>query len=314
MAVFKLEITVTNITNVLTLYDEMQVWRSEAGESGPYTELTAAAAEAATLLAPNAGSYTLNGLTLLFEVDGGVEQTVTFVSADPISADDVADFVNDNSNGVTAVEEGGALRISSDEVGTDSILEITGGTSLTEFGWVVGDKDTGASARITLAPGQTTYFYDDQSGDASYFYKTRYYNSTSGAYSPFSDPLQGNVGSIVDGALLIIAQVDLANLDGTPIVDRRVSFYNVYVPTGLVVDDIGIVGRKIDVFTDAVGHAETPLIMGSVVNVSISGTSIVRKITVPSVGTEFDVMDAIAAADDVFQIQVPDIPAAVRRS
>jgi len=35
---------------------------------------------------------------------------------------------------------------------------------------------------------------------------------------------------------------------------------------------------------------------------------------VPSTGTDFSVNDAIAASDDLFQVQVPDIPSAVRRT
>jgi hypothetical protein len=35
---------------------------------------------------------------------------------------------------------------------------------------------------------------------------------------------------------------------------------------------------------------------------------------VPNTGTEFDLMDETLVLDDPFQIQVPDLPAAVRRS
>jgi hypothetical protein len=105
----------------------------------------------------------------------------------------------------------------------------------------------------------------------------------------------------------------LANIDGRPIDECPITFYNVTVPRQ-VVDSVGVFGREITVLTDQAGYAETMLVKEAVVDITIGGTGIVRRITVPDTGTEFDVMSAIAAADDVFQIQIPDIPAAVRRS
>jgi hypothetical protein len=314
MAVIKLRIYVANLTNVMGLFDKIQVERSTAGESGPFTEITAASAAAATFLGTETASFTLNGKTLELEVDGGSEQTITFVTADPINADDTVDFINDNLTGATATEDTGAVRLTSDTTGTSSLLEITGGTSLTELGFTLDALDNGEDARITLQAGVETYEYDDQSGDPDNYYRTRFYNSGTGAVSSYSDPVKGDIGSIISASQLILATVDLANLDGTPIDDRRVSFHSVYVPGGFIVDDIGVVGRTVDIFTDQAGHAETMLVKGALVNVSISGTSIMRQITIPTSGSEFNVLDEIAAADDIFQIQIPDIPAAVRRS
>ena len=90
-----------------------------------------------------------------------------------------------------------------------------------------------------------------------------------------------------------------------------VVFYNVYMPP-LTVGDIGIVGREISVETDQVGYVEVMLVKGATVDVTISGTGIIRQIVVPD--ADFNVLSAIAAVDDNFQIQTPDIPAAVRRS
>lgn len=314
MAVIKLRIFVPNLTNVMGLFDKIQVERSEAGVGGPYTEITGAAATAATLLGSQSAPFTLNGKTLLLKADGGVEQTITFVSADPINVDDTVDFINANLTGAVATEEVGAVRITSSTLGTSSLLEITGGTALADLGFTSGDADNGEDPRITLQAGVDEYEYDDQSGDPGNYYRTRFYNSSTAAVSSYSDPVLGEVGTIISVSYLILAKVDLANMDGTPIDDRRVSFYNVYVPSGLIVDDIGVVGRAIDIFTNQAGHAETMLIKGATMNVSISGTAIMRRITVPTTGTEFNVLSEIAAADDIFQIQTPDIPAAVRRS
>ncbi len=314
MAVIKLKIYVGNLTNVLGLFDQIQVHRSEVGELGPYTEITGAADAAATLLGSVSAPFTLNGKTLILKVDDGSEQTITFATADPINVDDTVDFINDNLTGATAVEEVGAVRLTSDTLGTSSLLEIVGGTALADLGFTVGDKDNGEDARVDLVPGQADYEYDDQSGDADYWYQTRYYNTGSGSTSSFSDPIQGDIGSIIGASYLIKGTLDLATLDGAPIEDRRITFHPVYVPSGLVVDDIGVVRGDIEVYTDAAGHAEVMLVKGATVDVTISGTGITRQITVPSTGTEFDVLSEIAAADDIFQIQTPDISAAVRRT
>ena len=313
MAVIKLTIAVANLTNVMSLFDKIQVWRSEDGESGTYFEITGASAAAATILGTETSSFTLNGLTLKLKVDEGSEQTITFVSADPINVDDVVTFINDNLTGATATEDSGAVRLSSDTTGTSSTLEITGGTALTELGFVQDDKDNGEDARITLSAGVETYYFDDQSGDPEFYYKVRYYNSSTDAVSDFGAASKGDVGSVLPSSDLIKAIVRLTGMDGKPVTDRKVVFFNKYVPP-LVISEYLMADREITIITDQVGYAETMLVKGSEVVVTIAGTSIVRHITVPSSGTEFSVNDAIAAADDLFQIQVPDIPAAVRRT
>jgi hypothetical protein len=52
---------------------------------------------------------------------------------------------------------------------------------------------TGPGTRVTLIANHPDYFYDDTSGDSSYYYKTRYYNSSTLAVSTFSDPIKGDV-------------------------------------------------------------------------------------------------------------------------
>lgn len=313
MAVIKLTITIGNIANAMSLYDKIQVHRSESGELGPFFEITDAAAAAATLLGSQTAPFTLNGLTIKYKVDEGDEEEITFVTADPINIDDTVDLLNDELVGVTALEDTGALRLTSNTTGTGSVLEITGGTALTELGFTSGDRDTGEDERPVLQAGVSEYLYDDQSGDPDFYYKVRYYNSGSGAVSDFGAASKGDVGSILPPSDLIKAIVKLAALDGKPVVGRQVVFYNKYVPP-LVLSEFLIADREVRILTDQLGYAETMLVKGAKVTVTISGTSIVRDIDVPSTGTEFSVNDSVAAADDLFQIQIPDVPAAVRRA
>lgn len=310
MAIIKLKIYVGNLANVMGLFDKIQVWRSETGIDGSYFEITGGSEAGATLVGLATGPFTLNGLDIKYKLDGGDEQTYTFVSSDPIGIDDVVDQLNTELSGLTASEDVGALRLTSDTLGTASILEVTDGTALTELGLAV-DKDYGTDERITLQGGTTEYEYDDQSGDPDNYYKVRYYDSGTGGLSSFGDPVKGDIGSIVSPTDLVKGYGTLAKLDGKPEVERLVVFYNVYMPP-LTVGDIGIVGREISVETDQAGYFEVMLVKGATVDVTISGTSVIRQIVVPD--ADFNVLSAVAAVDDNFQIQTPDIPAAVRRS
>lgn len=184
MAVIKLQIRVSNLTNVLTLFDTIRVWRSETDENGPFKLITGDAATAAAVTGSEDAPFTLNGLTLRVKVDGGDEQEVTFASANPVYIDSVVDEVNDQTTGLTASATGSALVLTSDTTGTVSLLEVVGGTGLTELGFTAGIVN-GLDAHIDLVLGTTSYEYDDQSGDADYWYKTQYYNTASGGLGAF---------------------------------------------------------------------------------------------------------------------------------
>lgn len=312
MAVIKLTTYVANIANVIGLFDKIRYFRSTAGIGGPYIAITADSAEAASITGSNSAPFNINGQTLTLKVDGGAEQTVTFISPNPLNVDQAIAEIDDQTTGLTPTESGGAVILTSDTTGTSSILEIVGGTALSELGFSAGSAG-GKDADVILAGGTSEYEYDDQNGLSTNYYQSQYVNSSTGAVSSLSDPVQGSVSALVPTANLITAKIDLADVDGAPLVDIVVSLYNIYVPP-LVVSDIGVLGKNIEMVTDSVGHAETTLLKGAVVDVAIAGTEIIRRITVPSTGTEFNLMDEIAAADDLFQIQTPDIPAAVRRS
>lgn len=313
MAVITVEVYVRNLATVLGLFDKLQIHRSKTGELGVYEEITGAAAAAAEVTGTQASPFSVNGLTLILKVDEGSEQTYTFSTTDPISVDDVADALNDPTtglSGVTASEATGALlKLTSDTTGTGSTIEITGGTALTELG-LTAEKYHGVAERPTLVG--TDYTVVDNAGDASYFYKSRFYNSSTQAVSSFSDPVEGDLSSIIAAINLVTASGDIAKPNGQPVEGMRVSFKLVYVDQALVVDSIGVLGHELTVTTDAAGHLETLLVKGAIVDVTFAGTGVSRRITVPD--TDFDLLDAVSNADDIFQIQTHTIPAAPRRS
>jgi hypothetical protein len=154
--------------------------------------------------------------------------------------------------------------------------------------------------------------FDDGSGLASYYYRTRFRNTGNGIFSGWSDWIQGQTGAAVAAAELIIGKVYLAGLDGTALAGKKVLIVNVFDP--IVKDGYGIFGTSITLETDGVGYAETALVKGSLVDVIFAGTSIVRRIQVPSTGTEFDLLDDSLVMDDQFEIKRPDLPYAPRSS
>lgn len=310
---FKVKIYVSEIANVLTQFDQMQVQRSKVGS--PYADaelITAAAAAAAELISANEGQYIIGGQDLFIEVDFGLEQTFTFILSPATILDVVTEF-NSNISGATASDDGtGKMKIESNTTGTGSKIVLPSGSALVTLGFTAGDEDAGEDANIDLVTDQTEYEYDDNDGDATYWYRTRYYNSVTGAFSSWSDWVQGDTGSAVTSANLIVGYVKLADTDGTALAEQKVVICNLFLPDKQ--DGYAVLGGSKEIETDATGRAELTLVKGSVIDVIITGTSIVRRVDVPTTGTEFDMLDDAYSEDDPFSIQVPDLPAAVRRT
>lgn len=317
MATIKLKIYVAELTNVMSLYDVIAVQRSTtAPPTTTEEDLTKDTAQPAALIGTTEGPFILNGKTFTLKVNG-TQVTITFTSPDPVAMPDVVDEFNDAFTlaglAATALDDGtGKLKLVTDDDGTQYTLEIISGSALADLGFTAGAKDNGEAAHITLVLGTVDYEFDDGSGLASYWYRTRFYNVGSGIFSGWSDWIQGQTGAAVDAAELIVGKVKLAGLDGVALASKKVLIVNVFDQTKK--DGYGIFGSSIELETDGTGYAETTLVKGSLVDVVFSGTSIVRRILVPSTGTEFDLLDDSLVVGDQFEIKRPDLPYAPRRS
>lgn len=310
MAVIKLTVFVEKLANVLSLFDSLAVERALT-EVGPFVPITTPTATVATITGTVQGPFTVNGKTLTVKVNNGANQTFSFVTADPISADDLADLINDTITGAVSVEIDQRLKLSTVVTGTGGRIDIVGGTALADLGLTLDAWVTGTDSHVLLSPSQEEYEYDDQNGAVDYFYRTRFYSSISGQFSTYSDPIIGEIGYIVPGSELIVGKIDLAGIDGRPVAGRTILFG---VRDQPLVASSFLIAANAWVVTDEAGHAEINLIKGARVEVTISGTAVTRVITVPDSGSDFNLVDAIAAAEDSFQIHIPDIPTAVRRS
>jgi hypothetical protein len=317
MAVIKVRIFVPNLANTMSLFDVISVQRSTtAPPAATPVDLTEDTAQPAVLVGTVEGPYAVNSKVFTIKVNG-TEVSTTFTSPDPVALPDIVDEINtaltNASLPATASDDGtGKLKLETDDDGTQFTLEIISSSAVTELGFTAGDKDNGEAAHVTLVVGTDEYVFDDGSGLASYYYRTRFLNTSNGTYSDWSDWIQGSTSAAVDSASLIVGKVQLAELDGTALSGSKIVIRNVFDPT--IVDDYGIFGLDITLETDGLGQAETTLVMGSLIDVIFSGTSVIRRIRVPSSGTEFDLLDNGLIVGDEFEIQVPDIPYAPRRT
>jgi hypothetical protein len=303
-----------NIAAVLGSFNVLRVERSTTGSGGPYTEITAPAPVAASLLAPNGGSLALVGLTLEIKVNNNAPVLVTFTGTNPLTPTQIVAQVNAAFTPDIATEVTNKLKLTSHTTGTDSRMQVIGGTALALFGFTAGQLDIGEDAYITLLITQETYSYTDEAGEAGNFYRTWFFHTTSLLESPRSDPFEGVPGTQVSSGELSLATIDLVDVSGRALANRKVSIYPVSQP--LLVEGFGAdLGRAgVTIETDNSGHAEVQLIRGTRVKVVFEGTSFIRTIEVPDVST-FDLLDAVALVPDQFSTAVvPNLPAAPRRT
>lgn len=316
MATIKIKVYVSELANVMSLYDVIQVQRTKVAPPGFVAEdITADVATPASIVGTLEGPFVINGQVLSFKVNG-TQVNVTFVSPDPVAILDVVDEVNtaltNAGLAATASNDGGKLKLETNDAGTQFTLEMISSSALAELGFTAGNKVNGQSAHVTLQVDTTEYEFDDGSGEASYYYRTRYLNTANDTYSEWTEWIQGTTAAAIDSANLIIGKVKLSKLDGTAMENSKVVIVNVFQPSKA--DGYGIFGRSIELETDGTGYAEATLVKGSTVDVIFAGTSIVRRIVVPDVGTEFDLLDDSLVVGDRFDIQTPDVPYAPRRS
>lgn len=298
----QLAIVVDDIADVVLSYDRLLLYRSVSGVSGTYTELTAAAATGATLTGVRKEAFNLNGKPFIVDIDG-TQESFTFGAV--ITAADAAVEITANTS-ATAVDSGGYVNITSPTTGTASTLEfVTASTGAVALGFYQGDNDHGEEGRETLAGGTKLYTIDDYQGSTNYWYKTRYYSTTTFAYSDYSAAFQGREEGSLDPAYIIYGTGYLTDLDGTPVTNTKIMFYNKFVPK--IVNNKLMAGMRQEYLTDDKGYVYVPLIKGSTVTMAIENTRFQRDITVPSTGDTFDLMTTdIQDAIGIVEYDIPD--------
>jgi hypothetical protein len=308
-------------------FDRLEVWRSRWTEQGPYEQLHDTGAMPATLpigagpppSSPQAGpSVALVGTQLLFLVNERTPVTITFTGTDPLTFGQAAtQIIAQSQNLLNAYVLGSLLVVQTVQVGLAASLRVTGGDAAPILGLPThgsGSIAFGRDARIVLVSGQEEYGFVDPYGSPRYFYKARFFSSINFTVSQFSRPFQGLPAVGLSSASLCRCYVDLVSLKGDPAANQELLLYNQF--NGTQVESKGVVGGSLKILTDVNGHAEALLPRGTLITVSIGGTPLVRDVLVPT-DTTIESLNLLAASsgqNDVFDVQVPNIPYATRRT
>lgn len=316
MSVVRMDIHVDNPVDTAVVFDVIQVWRSsdEDGDPAPFSQITALEATRATLVGSEEGPWNLNGLTLTVRVDGGPTTVIPFSGSNPIGLADVLETLNEAIPGLASEsgEDTNLLRLTSPTFGTRSSIVVTSSTAATLLGLSIS-KVNGKAASPLLAQTTEEYPFVDYDGDAALWYRTRFYNSTTGAASDFSASRRGSPPDVIPAARLLLCHICLADGTGAPIANRRV----ILVPTGQVQitnDEAQVYGilssvDRITLVTDDAGYAEKNLVRGQTFKVFIEGTPFQREVTIPSTGSALNLLTAASTADDPFTIvESPPMP------
>lgn len=309
-------------------YNFLEVWRSTLTPSGPFEELTGPRWSGPRLprdggdrpSSPVTGhSLALTGKTLEFVVNEQFKISTMFTGPDPVTAAQAAAQVSASGTLSAYVDAESNFVVELNLFGCQAILRVVSSDAASILGLPTTEPLSvayGHDARGTLvAPIEQAIFLDPH-GHPEAVYKTRYRNSETGVVSEFSAPTYTN-HLITPVAGRSVGYVDIVDAEGRPVVNQeiRISMGFDGKTTDTDVGTAAVVGADLAKLTDRNGHAEFHLLRGSKIAVIISGTPLVRNVTVPvdeSV-TRFNLLDPTVGSDDLFNVQVPAIDYAVRR-
>jgi len=306
------QIAVPNVANALLYFDSIEVQKSVAGT--PYSDavsLTATQAKGASLTGSSTVFTHLAGTTLNLDVSS-VALSHTFVGPNPMTITAVLRELR-TLNLVEATNNGGHLKLTTEALGIDQRLTVLAGTANSVLGFSTNQTAFGLDPNIDLLPGVEKYTFLDRTYPfQNGWYRTRFVHSATGRVDAWQDWFLGPGTVAVDPASLIEGTIKLSTMEGRVLEGAEITVVNCFSP--LVKDSYFIAGASVTKKTDSTGTAVFELVRSSLVDVIVEGTSLIRRIQVPTVGGSFDLLDASLQVDDPFGIQEPDLPAAVRHS
>jgi hypothetical protein len=321
MPVAELEIAVSDVQDVVILYDRLELFRSptQDGVPTPFSPITALTPTSAILDGTVGGPWNLNGQTMNIVVDGAPPVTVSFSGTNPFLLVTVRNAINAAFPSLPSLlasevlTDTNRIRLTSPTSGTGSILQVSG-TAASILG-LLTDRANGKSACPLLSANTEIYVITDFDGQPTYWYKVRYLNSATNAVSGFSDAFLASGGVALTESFLSIGKIALSDVGGNPVKGRRI----IFIPTSsqVIADgsghNYGVLPSvdRIVVTTDDNGRASISLVKGQRLKVFIEGTTFQREFVVPS--TDFDILTVASAQPDPLSIVVA-APLAVRVS
>lgn len=308
MAVITLDVHVDDLDSVLALFDRIQVWRS-ATELGTYAEITSPTDDPAILDGTISGPWSIVGETLTIVLNSADPINITFTGTTPLNLATVIQQINTVIPGLAGEvpTNTNKVRLTSPVIGTGSAITVSGNAAL-----LLGlptQKVNGKQARIPLVTPTTEYLFKDYDGDATFWYKTRYFSTSTLSVSSFSDPRQGNPQVVLPPNALVKGHLSLADTAGRPVVHRRVIFVPITPMSNVASSGYGVLPGfdRVVTTTDEKGYAEMQLVIGMQMKVFIEGSSFQRFFTVPS--ADFDILQvATQQPDPLSVVQAPPMP------
>lgn len=254
-------------------------------------------ATAATLLAGNEGPYAfMDGDEIWIRINGGELQKISidiadFVSPSSISsasAEVLAEILNLKGHSFIASAGGHNYKylvITSTLLGSSSSVKIEGGSANTEL----------------------NFNTDEEVGTA----RSRLINSFQLNGASFVPSFPAPDTDTVEMTYRVV------DIEGRPVRNQCVQIVNEFSPAVRASDGItAVLGRKVlQFYTDDNGVLQDPvrgkprLMKGSVISVTITGTGITRQ-GIPVPQTDFNLIDRVEQAEDIFTIQKPNLPSA----
>lgn len=299
-------------TKILT-YDRLRWYRSGTGRNGFYEPATAHVPEPAVLRVAQL-SRALAGKALRLRVNGVDEVAVTFAGPGRVDTVDVAAAINAATDLVVATAEDSLLTVSTAIAGTAASLEVLAGEAAPLLGFLVGESAVGLGVDNTLLAGVSEYQFSDHQSSPLTWYAVEFRNSVTELVSPRSIAFRSRALESVPINQLIGCFVRLCDLAGRPLGGRRVIIHNVFMPNRVSGGgkSWGVFRQYEEMVTDPNGYAESFLLRGSTIDMTIAGTGFTRRIVIPSSGSIVDLLDPSLSANDEFGIQSPEIDFAIR--
>ena len=312
----------------LGAFDRLEMWRSVETAYGPYIALHGSTWAPAVLPLGAGGtpsgtgpSVFISGLNLTFVVGGptgSVPINVVFTGSNPLTFAQAATQITAAAgNLLLSFVYGDTLVVQTVSVGEAVSLQCTGGEAAPLLGLPTAAPDNlafGQDARIVLTNTQESYAFVDANGSPAFWYKTRFFSSSSQLTSAFSLPFRGPLSPGLPQSSLVLCYIDLVDLSGNPFSGQEVLVYSQF--NGTQVGTQTVTGGSQKLLTDVTGHAQLLLPRGLTVTVSIPGTLLARDFTVPTdpAVQSVSMFGPTVSKADLFTVQIPSIPFAVKRT
>ena len=282
--------------------------RVQTHRSGEYIDLTGESPEPASVVGSSQPPWHLDGTSLTLNVDG-TEWDVQFDGPGDWDVLRVSQVVERQAPVEVSEGLGGSVVISTTDVGSDHRISVTGGTAASILGLPQNSVFQGKDVDIPLVMSQTSYTFVDPLGNIGDGYRYRLL-TPDGDTSQWSQEAVATNPQELSLSQLCRATIRIVDQAGNPLSGRTVLISNSWSVYTIPGTEYKITGFRKELITDDDGYAETYLVRGMTVDVSVVGTPIVRRVTIPDQDT-VDLLDPSIGVDDRWSIVVETIPEGV---